>query len=282
MATFAGKVALITGASAGIGAALAREMARDGADLVLTARREDRLRDLAREIEAIGRHALVVGCDVTRDGDLERAVAAAVERYGRLDIAIANAGFGVAGPVEQLTLDDFRRQLETNVFGVLRTLYASLPELRKTRGQFVVVGSVAGHVPTAGTSAYSMSKFAVRGLAESIHDELAAGGVSVTLVSPGFVDSDIRRVDNHGNVHEQAPDPVPAWLRVPTDRAARTIVRAIGRRRREVVVTGHGKALVLLYRHVPWLLRFALARFGTPKRRAIRQPAIDPKKQGIS
>jgi short-subunit dehydrogenase len=272
MATHAGKVALITGASAGIGAALARELARDGADLVLAARREDRLRDLAREIEATGRNAIVVGCDVTRDGDLERAVAAAVERYGRLDIAIANAGFGVVGPVEELRLDDFRRQLETNVLGVLRTLYASLPELRKTRGQFVVVGSVAGHVPTPATSAYSMSKFAVRGLAESIHDELAVSGISVTLVSPGFVDSDIRRVDNHGEVHESAPDPVPAWLRMPTNRAARIIVRAIRRRRREVVVTGHGKALVLLYRYAPWLLRFVITRFGTPKRRSIRQP----------
>ena len=150
MATHAGKVALITGASAGIGAALARELARDGADLVLAARREDRLRQLAGEIEAAGRTAMVVGCDVTRDGDPERAVAAAVQRYGRLDIAVANAGFGVAGRVEELTLDDFRRQLETNVFGVLRTLYASLPELRKTRGQFVVVGSVSGTCPPPG------------------------------------------------------------------------------------------------------------------------------------
>jgi short-subunit dehydrogenase len=272
MTNHAGKVALITGASAGIGAALARELAQDGADLVLAARREDRLRDLAREIEATGRTAIVIGCDVTRDGDLERAVAAAVERYGRLDIAIANAGFGVSGPVETLELDDFRRQLDTNVFGVLRTLYASLPELRKTRGQFVVVGSVAGHVPTPGTSAYCMSKFALRGFTESIHHELAASGISVTLVSPGFVDSDIRRVDNQGLVHESAPDPVPAWLRMPADRAARTIVRAIHGRRREVIVTAHGKALVFVYRHAPWLLRFLFGRFGTPKRRAIEQP----------
>jgi short-subunit dehydrogenase len=272
MATLAGKVALITGASAGIGAALARELARDGADLVLSARREDRLRELAREIESLGRQAVAVACDVTRDGDLESAVAAAVARFGRLDIAIANAGFGVSGRVDALRLDDFRRQLETNVFGVLRTLYASLPELKKTRGQFVVMGSVAGHVPSPTTSAYSMSKFALRGLAESIHDELAGNGVAVTLVSPGFVDSDIRRVDNRGAVHEDAPDPIPAWLRVPTDRAARAIVHAIRRRQREIIVTGHGKVLVFVYRHAPWLLRFLFARFGTPKRRAIRQP----------
>src|SRR4030095_12778879 len=146
-----------------------------------------------------------------------------------------------------------------------------LRELRKTRGQFVIVGSVAGHVPVPATSAYCMSKFAVRGFAESIHDELAASGVSVTLVSPGFVDSEFRRVDNTGKRHESVPDPVPAWLRMPTDRAARTIVRAIRRRRREIVVTGHGNARVLLYRHAPWLLRFVIARFGAPKRRAIRQ-----------
>lgn len=95
MATHPAKVALITGASAGIGAALARELARDGVDLVLAARREDRLTTLAREIESTGRHALAIRCDVTRDGDLERAVAATVERYGRLDMALANAGFGV-------------------------------------------------------------------------------------------------------------------------------------------------------------------------------------------
>jgi hypothetical protein len=79
-------------------------------------------------------------------------------------------------------------------------------------------------------------------------------------------------VDNHGKVHENAPDPVPAWLRLPTHQAPRTIARGIRGRRREVVVTAHGKVLVLLYRHAPWLLRFLIARFGAPKRRAIRQP----------
>src|SRR3954452_5479142 len=99
MPTHAGKVALITGASAGIGAALARELARDGADLVLAARREDRLRDLAREIEATGRNDIVVRCDATRDGELERGVASAVDGYCRLRTAIARPRFGVAFPV---------------------------------------------------------------------------------------------------------------------------------------------------------------------------------------
>jgi short-subunit dehydrogenase len=192
---------------------------------------------------------------VTKPGDLEAAVER-IERLGRgIDVVVANAGFGVAGNFERLTLDDYRRQLETNVFGVVRTVYATLAPLKRSRGRLVILGSVAGYIPQAGASAYGMSKFAVRALAESLRQELAADGVSVTLISPGFVDSDIRRTDNRGVVHGDAKDPVPAWLRMPVDAAARDIVDAVYRRKRERVVTAHGKLLVLVYRHCPWLIR---------------------------
>jgi len=193
-------------------------------------------------------------------------VAAAREGFGRLDVAVANAGFGVVGPVARLTLDDYRRQFETNVFGVLRTIYAALPEVRRARGRLVVIGSVSGHIATPGSSPYAMSKFAVRALAEALGHELAADGVSVTLVSPGFVESDIRRVDNEGVLRETSPDPAPSFLRMPAARAARQIVRAVARRRREVVITGHGKAFVFLHRHAPWLTSFVIRRFGVRSR----------------
>ena len=112
-------------------------------------------------------------------------------------------------------------------------------------------------LPQAGASAYGMSKFAVRALAESLRMELAPHGIAVTLISPGFVDSEIRRVDNQGVLQEHAPEPVPAWLRVPADRAAREIVHAIHRKQRERIVTGHGKFLVFAYRHFPWVIRAA-------------------------
>ncbi|HEX5814554.1 MAG TPA: SDR family NAD(P)-dependent oxidoreductase, partial [Methylomirabilota bacterium] len=147
-----------------MGAALAREFARRGADVVLAARRVDRLDALAQDLERRGRRALAVACDVTRDGDVERAVAAARAAFGRLDVVVANAGFGVVGAVERLTLDDYRRQFETNVFGVLRTVRAALPELKRTAGRLAIVGSVSGHVATPGSSPYAMSKFAVRAL----------------------------------------------------------------------------------------------------------------------
>lgn len=257
---FAGRVVLITGASSGIGAALAREFARQGADLVLAARRLPRLRELASELGAAGRRAVAVECDVTEDGALERAVSEALEAFGRLDIAVANAGFGVVGPLERLTLDDYRRQFETNVFGVIRTAVAALPALRKSRGALVLIGSVSGHVPTAGASAYAMSKAALQALAGSLRAEVVADGVGVVLVSPGFVESEIRRVDNRGVHRPYARDPVPRWLVVPTERAARVIVRAVARRRREVVVTAHGKMAVWLARYFPSVLAFALER----------------------
>jgi short-subunit dehydrogenase len=263
---FAGHVALITGASAGIGAALAREFARQGADLALLARRRERLLTLAAEIERLGRQALALTADVTVDGDVERAVAATLAAFGRLDVVVANAGFGVVGRFERLALDDYRRQFETNVFGVLRTARASLDALRASRGRLAIIGSVAGHIATPGSSPYAMSKFAVRGLSDALGHELAASGVSVTLVSPGFVESELRLVDNAGVLQASAPESVPRWLVMPASRAARQIVQAIARRRREVVITGHGKLGVFVQRHAPWLVAGALRAFGLRSR----------------
>ena len=198
---------------------------------------------------------LVVEGDVTRDGDMERAVAAGVQRWGKLDIVIANAGFGVVGAIRDLSIDDYRRQFETNVFGVLRTIYAALPEIEKTRGNVVIIGSVAGWVATHGSSPYAMSKFALRALADAITPELRSVTVKVTLISPGFVVSNIRHVDNQGTFHAGSRDPVPAWLSVDTARAVRQILRAIARGKREEIVTGHGKTLVALQRFAPWVIR---------------------------
>lgn len=260
MARWKGKTVLITGASSGIGEALAREFARRGAQLVLCARRLERLSSLAKEIGE--ERVLALACDVTQDGDVESAVRAGVERFGKLDVVVANAGFGVAGPVESLSLDDFRRQFETNVFGVLRTVYATLEELKKTKGTLAIMGSVAGHVAMPGSAAYAMSKFAVRALAEALAGELRRYGVAVVLISPGFVESDIRRTDKYGRVHEGAKDPVPSWLVMPRAKAARQIVRAVECKVPEAIITAHGKVIVALDRYARGLLRFFVRRYG--------------------
>ncbi|HZN51065.1 MAG TPA: SDR family NAD(P)-dependent oxidoreductase [Methylomirabilota bacterium] len=268
---FAGSVVFITGASSGIGAALSLEFAREGADVVLAARRRDRLESVAAGIGAIGRRAVVAPCDVTREGDLERAAAAGRAAFGKLDVVVANAGFGVTGILERLSLDDYRRQLETNVFGVLRTVYATLDDLKKSRGRLVVIGSVSGYIALAGSSPYSMSKFAVRALADSLGHELAEHGVSVTLISPGFVESEIRQVDNRGILRTEKPAPrIPAPMVMATPTAARKIVGAVARRRREVVITALGKVSVFLHRHAPGLLAQIIRRFAIKGRREPR------------
>ena len=257
---FSDHAVLITGASSGIGAALARELAREGAKLVLMARRHERLEELRAELAAAGAEGLVHVGDVTQRADLDAAVALAIERYGRLDMAVANAGFGVVGPLETLNVDDYRRQFETNVFAVLETVKACLPELRKTRGRVVLIGSVASYISTPHASPYAMSKFAVRAFAHALGPELEPYGVTVTLISPGFIESEIRQVDNRGVHHSRAKDPLPRWLPMPADVAAKKIVAAAYRRRREAIVTVHGKVLVWVQRFAPWVVRFAARR----------------------
>ena len=253
---FRDKSVLVTGASSGIGEELAIQLAVSGAKVTLAARRESELARVSQQVVALGLpQPLLAVCDVSRDGDLERAVAAAASQYGRLDAVFANAGFGVVGNFEKLGLDDYRRQFETNVFGVLRTLYAALPELKKTRGNFAIVGSVSGWAATPTASPYAMSKFAVRAFANAVRLELRAAGVTVTLLSPGFVVSNIRRVDNRGMAHPEAADPVPAWLQMSTEKCARQMLQAVARGQRERIITGHGKLLVFLARFAPWIIR---------------------------
>jgi len=267
---FSGKSVLITGASSGIGEELARQLARDGATLTLMARRRTVLQTLADDIASSGAPApLVVDGDVTRDGDMERAVAETAQRWGKLDVVIANAGFGVVGTFRDLSIEDYRRQFETNVFGVLRTVYAALPEIEKTRGNVVIIGSVAGWVSTPGTSPYAMSKFALRALADAITPELRAVDVKLTLISPGFVVSNIRRVDNQGAFQADAPDVIPAWLVVDTAKAVRQILKAVSKGKREAIITGHGKILVALQRFAPWAIRAATRKPMTRRHKAI-------------
>jgi short-subunit dehydrogenase len=266
MAGLSGSVTFITGASSGIGEAVAREAARQGADVVLTARREERLRSLSAEIEAMGRRALAVPCDVTRDGDLEEAVSKALYAFGRIDHVIANAGFGVVGPFSKLGLEDYRRQFETNVFGVLRTVAATREALIATRGCLAIIGSVNGFVAFPGSTPYSMSKFAVHALAFSLWYELRPHGVGVVLVAPGFVESEIRQVDNRGVRHPHARERISAWMLGSKEKAARRIVRAVRRRPRLLVITHHARIAIFLQRHFPSLFSTLLYAFSSRRR----------------
>jgi short-subunit dehydrogenase len=261
------KVVLVTGASSGIGEALARHAAAQGAWVVLAARREDRVQRIASELENQGRRALGLRCDVTSDSDVQAVVERTAAEFGGIDVLLANAGFGVQGRIDELGVDDYRRQFETNVYGVIRSIQCALPALKHRRGAIGVVGSANGYLSVPGWSAYCMSKHAVQSLCACIRHELSPDGVSVTHLAPGFVESEFRKVDNQGRLQEDVKDVVPSWLTMRTEPAARAMLKAVIERREEAVITLHAKVVVGLERHAPRLVSAALGVAGPLVRR---------------
>jgi NADP-dependent 3-hydroxy acid dehydrogenase YdfG len=185
----AGTVALITGASSGIGAATARRLADAGADVVLAARGSSALADVAADCESAGVEALAVPTDVTEYAAVEALVDATIERFGRIDTVVISAGIGEVRdvPIPELPLEQFERVTETNVHGAYYTTRATLPALEAAGGALVFVGSFKGRHPSTSTPVYAASKWWLRGFALSIAGRAGPDGVGVTLVNPSGV-----------------------------------------------------------------------------------------------
>lgn len=222
------RVALVTGASSGIGEAIAEALARQGARVALAARRTERLEALARRIgeQNAGEQMLTLRCDVREAADVERTVQAVLDRWGRLDILIANAGFGYRASVVDGNIQRWKDMLDTNVYGLLLTLkYGVRPMLAQHAGHVIVMSSVAARVVTLGGSAYCGSKAAATAIADALRMEVSREGVRVTTVEPGVVISEFQRVA------EYAPGTIENMLKgaeplLPAD-IARTVVFAL-------------------------------------------------------
>jgi NADP-dependent 3-hydroxy acid dehydrogenase YdfG len=208
-------VFLITGAGSGIGAATARQAAQAGYRLVLGARSLDKLEALAAELGGDER-ALAVPTDVTRWEDNEALVAAATDRFGRLDVAFANAGFGATRGWLNETPERWRDMVLTNVLGAAYTIRAAIPALKETRGHVLVTGSVAGRRALPG-SLYSCTKWAVTAMGEAVRQDLAGTGIRTTVIEPGSVDTPF--FDN------------PAEGRLEADDIARAVMFAVSQPR---------------------------------------------------
>jgi NAD(P)-dependent dehydrogenase (short-subunit alcohol dehydrogenase family) len=210
-------VALITGCSSGIGLAAAVEFARQGVDVVATMRDLDRSAPLRESLAAAGVSADVRVLDVADDASVAAGAAGVVADHGGIDVVVSNAGIGIDGSTEELTIDDFRSSFETNVLGSVRLLHAVLPAWRERgSGRFVAVSSVAGAVGQPFNDAYCMSKFALEGLFESLHPVVTPFGIHVSVVEPGPVAGDFADKYAPGNGRDDASPYTESYGRFKT------------------------------------------------------------------
>ncbi len=222
-----GKVVVITGASSGLGEATARLLSAQGASVVLGARRVDRLKSLANELTGNGGKALAVATDVTNCGQVKRLVDAAVQKFGRIDVMINNAGLMPHSPLERLKIDDWDRMIDVNIKGVLYGIAAALPYMKQQKsGHIINVSSVAGHKVTPNGAVYCATKHAVRALSEGLRVEVKPYNIRTTIISPGAVATElpnsITERDVAENIHKFYQE-----FAIPADSFARVVAFAI-------------------------------------------------------
>ncbi|MCE5302758.1 MAG: SDR family NAD(P)-dependent oxidoreductase [Planctomycetaceae bacterium] len=251
--------AIVTGASSGIGFATALELARHGVHLVAVARREDRLRQLVDRIAPLGVRIETVAGDMTDPQTRQRALDAAQEKLGGLDILMNNAGVGALGPFADASVDRARRVMEINFFATVEMTRLALPALRRgVRPIIINVGSIVGRRGVPNRSEYSASKFAVCGFSEAIRAEFASQGIDVLLVNPGPTETEFFEKELERTIDAKWPKHTP----VRSDAVARQVVRAIRRGRHEIIPYGWGRVLCWLNRLSPRLMDAVLAHYA--------------------
>ncbi len=230
------KVAIITGASGGLGTATARELARHGATVVLAARRADDLQTLQAEIEQAGGRALVVPTDVTRREEIDRLVQTTVNTFGHVDILVNNAGIGGNTAISGGDDAMIERVIAVNLTGPARCVQAVLPHMRRQGGGVIVnIGSVAGELATS--TLYSATKFGLRGFNDALRRELKRDNIDVVLIAPGFIRT---------NMTTEVKVPMPG-----PDVVAQAVAHAIRRPRRKIIVPWPYRILALLGKLLP-------------------------------
>ncbi len=244
------KVVVITGASSGIGKALAERYAAAGWNLVLGARREDRLQQLRQQLSETG--VLAVKTDVSRESDCRHLIEQAAEKYGRIDVLINNAGISMRALFNETGLDVMHRVMDVNYWGTVNCTKYALPWLLKSKGSLVGVISVGGYIGLPGRAGYSASKFAVRGFLETVRVENLKTGLHVLIAAPGFTASEIRKSALTGNGQPQGDTPRNENKMMSAEACALHIFNAIEKRKRQLILTFlEGKFTVFLSKFMP-------------------------------
>jgi short-subunit dehydrogenase len=248
-----GKVVIITGASSGIGLALAKEFASKGSKLVLCARRMDRLAQLEQQLTGVEIES--VKADVSIETDCKNLIEKAIARFGQIDVLINNAGISMRAIFEKVDLDVLRKLMDTNFWGTVYCTKYALPHLLKTKGSVVGIISIAGYVGLPGRTGYAASKFAVRGFLESLRIENMKKGLHVLVAAPGFTSSEVRKVALTANGAAQGETPRNEEKMMSAEECASHIYKAITKRKRSLILTfAEGKLTVFLGKLIPGLL----------------------------
>lgn len=246
-----GKVVLITGASSGIGRALALKYASEGSRVVIGARNMEQLNAVGEEARKAGGEVLCLSLDVTQQADCQAFVAAALKQYGKIDILINNAGISMRALFQDLEVDVIERLMQVNFFGTVYCTRAAVDAIVQSKGSIVGVSSIAGFRGLPGRTGYSASKFAMHGFLEGLRTELLKKDVHVLLACPGFTESNIRKVALTADGTQQSETPLKEDKLMSSEEVADHIYRAVQRRKRTLVLTTQGKLTVLLNKWFP-------------------------------
>ncbi len=251
------KVVIITGASSGIGLASAKEFARLGAKVVLAARRNDLLHAIEAELKASGYDVFAVTTDVTQEEDCQRLVQSTVEKYGKIDILINNAGISMRALFRDVDISVLKRLFDVNFWGAVQCTKYALPYLIKNKGSVVGISSVAGFVGLPGRTGYSASKYALHGFLETLRIENLKNGLHVLILCAGFTKSDIRKKALTADGSQQGFTPREEEKMMMPEDVARAITSALRWKRNYVILTLEGKMTALVKRIAPRFLEYA-------------------------
>jgi short-subunit dehydrogenase len=249
------KVVIITGASSGIGKALATEFSSRGANLVLAARQYVTLCEIAQNLQQqYNIKAMAVECDVAVETDCEHLIKQAITTFGKIDVLINNAGISMRALFNDTNVKVLHQLMDVNFWGTVYCTKYSLPEIIKTKGSIVGVSSIAGYKGLPGRSGYSASKFAMNGFLDALRVENLKTGVHVLTACPGFTASNIRNTALNKSGTQQGESTLHEEKMMTAEEVAKIITDGVENRSRTLIMTGQGKLTVLLSKLLPGLL----------------------------
>ncbi|MGL5681801.1 MAG: SDR family oxidoreductase [Marinifilaceae bacterium] len=249
------KVAIVTGASSGIGKALVFELVQQGVRVVQAARSLDKLQETEKELSNTNAEILSIQADVTQEVDCKRIIDKTVEQFGQIDILINNAGISMRALLDDVDTTVLKQVMDVNFWGTVYCTKHALPYIQKSHGSIVGIISIAGYLGLPGRTGYSASKFAVRGFLDTIRVENLKKGIHVMIAAPGFTASNIRKVALAADGNVQGESPRDESKMMSAERCAQIIVKGIRNRKREIIMTlVEGKIAVFLSKWWPSLL----------------------------